>query len=50
MFVVRYWSYGSITDLTVNAESSIKIFNMVQKAYKNVDLLFIHEGIEYCLL
>lgn len=50
MFVVRYWSYGSITDLSVKAESSIQIFNMIKNAFSNADLLFIHEGIEYCLL
>ena len=50
MFVVRYWSYGSITDMKVTAESSINVFNLAQKAFKKVDLLFIHDGIEYCLL
>lgn len=50
MLIVRYWSYGSITDKKVNAENSIQVYNEVKMKFKKADLIFIDNDVEYCLL
>lgn len=50
MIIVRYSTDAKIIDLEVSAEHSIQIYNQAKEIYNQADLLFIENGVEYCLL
>lgn len=50
MFIVRYSTEEKVVDLEVGAEYSIKIFNQAKQIYKEADLIFIDNGVEYCMM
>ena len=49
MIIVRYSTDNKVVDLEVGAEYSIDIFNQAKNIYGQADLIFIEDGIEYCL-
>lgn len=50
MFIVRYATESRVVDLRVTAEQSINTFNKINKLFGEADLLFVDNGVEYCLL
>ena len=50
MFIVRYSTEEEVIDLEVGAEYSIDIFSQAKQIYNQADLIYIYNGVEYCIM